>query len=91
VGFGPWSYIPQSLTPIWVLGYDLVLSPDGVQENWTALYNQLETVSQDILSRRLTLQGRSLCVTSLLFSRLWYKFRLFTPSTTQLNKFTRLG
>jgi len=79
------------LTPIRVLGYDLVLSPDGVQENWTALYNQLETVSQDILSRRLTLQGRSLCVTSLLFSRLWYKFRLSTPSTTQLNKFTRLG
>ena len=81
---------PQN--PIRVLGYDLVLSPEGVQENWDALLSSLESVSQDILSRRLTLQGRSLCVTSMLFSRLWYKFRLSTPETVaELNKFTRLG
>jgi hypothetical protein len=78
-------------TPIRVLGYDLVLSSDGVREDWDALYTKLESVSQDILSRRLTLQGRSLLVTSKLFSRLWYKFRLSIPPTDVLNKFTRLG
>ena len=78
-------------TPIRVLGYDLVLSSDGVREDWNALHTKLESISQDILSRRLTLQGRSLLVTSKLFSRLWYKFRLSTPPTDVLNKFTRLG
>ena len=78
-------------TPVRVLGYDLVLSSEGVQEDWDALYDSLVSVSQDILSRRLTLQGRSLCVSSLLFSRLWYKLRVSAPSTTVLNKFARLG
>ena len=77
--------------PIRVLGYDLVLSPDGVQEDWDALYNKLESTSRNILSRHLTLQGRSLLVTSKLFSRLWYKFRLSSPPLDQLRRFTSLG
>ena len=81
----------NSRIPIRVLGYDLVLSPDGVQEDWDALYNKLESTSRNILSRHLTLQGRSLLVTSKLFSRLWYKFRLSSPPLDQLRRFTSLG
>ena len=77
--------------PIRVLGYDLVLSPDGVQEDWDALYAKLESTSRNILSRHLTLQGRSLLVTSKLFSRLWYKFRLSSPDQDGMRRFLNLG
>src|SRR5262249_7603065 len=77
--------------PIRVLGYDLVLSSDGVDEDWNALYSRLETVSEDILSRQLSLQGCSLLVNSKLLSRLWYKCRLSSPTTSQLTRFTGLA
>ena len=78
-------------TPIRVLGFDLVLSPDGVQEDWDALYTKLESTSTSILSRHLTLQGRTLLVTSKLFSRLWYKFSLSSPPHEMLTRFSNLG
>ena len=78
-------------TPIRVLGFDLVLSPLGVQENWEALFTRLESTSRSILSRHLTLQGRSLMVTSKLFSRLWYKFSLSSPPSDMLTRFSNLG
>ena len=62
--------IQNPVVPFRVLGYDLVLSPDGVQEDWGALYQRLEQVSRDILTRQVSLQGRSLLVSSKLFGRL---------------------
>jgi hypothetical protein len=77
--------------PFRVLGYDLVLTPEGIQEDWDALYARLERASHDILSRSISLQGRCLLTTSKLFGRLWYKCRLSSPSRPQLLRFTRLG
>lgn len=89
VSLGLSSHNP--LIPIRVLGYDLVLSPDGVSEDWDQLYTKLESVSRDILSRHLTLQGRSLVVSSKLLSRLWYKFRLSSPPSDALSRFSKLA
>ena len=77
--------------PFRVLGYDLVLTPDGVQEDWDALYTRLERVSSDIVRRHISLQGRCLLTTSKLFGRLWYKCRLSSPSCQQIKRFTKLG
>jgi hypothetical protein len=77
--------------PFRVLGYDLVLSPDGVQEDWNALYARLERISQDITSRHISLQGRCLLTNSKLLGRLWYKCRLSSPPRQLLLKLTRLG
>jgi len=78
-------------TPIRVLGYDLVLSPEGVQEDWDALYARLQRTAFDITSRQCSLQGRALLTSAKLSSRLWYKFRLSSPSKQQLTRFDTLA
>jgi hypothetical protein len=83
--------VHNPLTPLRVLGYDLVLSSSGIQENWDALYTQCEAVSRNILSRHVSLQGRALLTTSLLSSKLWYKCRLSSPPANMLKKFHKLA
>jgi hypothetical protein len=77
--------------PLRVLGYGLVLSPDGVQEDWEALYQQCKLVSINILRRNVTLQGRVLLTNSLLTSKLWYKCRLSSPPTITIHNFEKLA
>jgi hypothetical protein len=74
-----------------VLGFDLVLSPDGVQEDWNAIYARLEQSAYNLATRQCSLPGRALLCTSKLFSRLWYKLRLSSPSSQMLTKFDNLG
>ena len=68
-----------------------MLSPEGVQEDWSALYRRLERTSQEILARQVSLQGRSLLVNSKLLGRLWYKCRLSSPTRAQIGRFTQLA
>ena len=89
MGVGLRSHDPS--TPIRVLGYDLVLSPEGVQEDWDALYARLQRTAFDITSRQCSLQGRALLTSAKLSSRLWYKFRLSSPSKQQLTRFDTLA
>jgi hypothetical protein len=77
--------------PFRVLGYDLVLSELGVKENWTALYRECKTVSHNIRQRHVSLQGRAMLTTSLLSSKLWYKFRLSMPSPGLIRAFRDLA
>jgi exonuclease III len=83
--------VHNPLHPLRVLGYDLVMSPLGVQEDWNALYSKCEQVSRSIIARHVTLQGRALLTTSLLSSKLWYKCRLSWPDDTVLKRFTKLA
>src|SRR6185295_2710908 len=41
--------------PYRVLGYDLVLSESGVEENWNAIYRECKTVSHNIRQRNVSL------------------------------------
>ena len=66
--------------PISVLGYDLLRSPEGVSENWTALFDEMKAVANTLSTRSCALQGRALLVNSLVLSKLWYKGRLSSPS-----------
>src|SRR6185295_16190626 len=77
--------------PYRVLGYDLVFSESGVEEDWAALYRECKTVSHNISQRNVSLQGRALLTTSLLSSKLWYKFRLSMPPPGLLKAFRHLA
>ena len=66
--------------PIRVLGFDLILNPDGVKEDWMALYTQMQAVANSLVSRRCSLQGRALLANSKVLSMLWYKGRLSIPN-----------
>ena len=77
--------------PFRVLGFDLVYSSEGVQEDWDALYHRLVSLADSFLQRNVSLQGRVLLVNMLLTSRLFYKFRLSTPSGNHLRLFQTLA
>ena len=70
--------------PITVLGYDLLRSPDGVSENWQALFDDMQAVAYKLCTRSCALQGRALLVNSMVLSKLWYKGRLSSPPATML-------
>jgi hypothetical protein len=74
-----------------VLGFDLLLSPEGVQEDWSALYSSMHTVAQRLTGRSCALQGRTLLAQSLVLSKLWYKGQLSSPSAPHYTSFRRLG
>jgi hypothetical protein len=74
-----------------VLGFDLLLSPTGVQEDWSALYSSMEAVAQRLMSRSCALQGRALLAHSLVLSKLWYKGQLSSPTAPHYANFRRLG
>jgi hypothetical protein len=78
-------------TPFRVLGFDLALSPEGIREDWDALYTRLRSQVPHILQRNVSLQGRVLLVNTLLTSRLYYKFRLSSPTGNQLRLFQTLA
>ena len=77
--------------PINVLGYDLLRSPEGVSENWTALYDDMQAVANKLCTRSCALQGRALLVNSMVLSKLWYKGRLSSPSATLLSSFRTMA
>jgi hypothetical protein len=77
--------------PLRVLGFDLIRSPSGVQEDWPALFDSMRSVALSLRSRSCALQGRVLLVNSMVLSKLWYKTRLSSPSTVQLRDFKALA
>jgi len=77
--------------PFRVLGYDLALCPEGIQENWDKLYRELTALANGLLQRNVTLQGRVLLTNMLLTSRLQYKLRLSMSSDTRLRSFQNLA
>jgi hypothetical protein len=77
--------------PINVLGYDLLRSPEGVSENWTALYDDMQAVANKLCTRSCALQGRALLVNSMVLSKLWYKGRLSSPSGALLSSFRTMA
>src|SRR6185312_13768084 len=68
--------------PIRVLCFDLLRSPEGVQENWQALLTSMRAAANKLRTRSCALQGRALLVNSKVLSKLWYKGRLSSPSGT---------
>ena len=70
--------------PITVLGFDLLRSPEGVSEDWSALYDDMQAVADRLCTRSCALQGRALLVNSMVLSKLWYKARLSSPSGPML-------
>jgi hypothetical protein len=77
--------------PIRVLGFDLLLSPEGVREDWSALYNSMHTIAQGLMTRSCALRGRTLLAKSLVLSKLWYKSQLSAPGFAHCSHFRRLG
>jgi len=77
--------------PIRVLGYDLILSPSGVQEDWSQLYDSMRATAMALRGRSCALQGRVILAHSLVLSQLWYKTRLSNPSHNQISAFTALA
>ena len=77
--------------PIRVLGYDLILSPSGVQEDWPQLFTSMRATAMALRGRNCALQGRVLLANSLVLSQLWYKTRLSSPSYAQLRDFKTLA
>src|SRR6185295_20290250 len=77
--------------PLHVLGYNLVLSPEGVQEDWPALHDALRAKAHSLQRRSCDLQGRVLLANSMVLSKLWYKLRLSSPSLAQLSAFRAIA
>src|SRR5262245_7694035 len=77
--------------PIRVLGFDLILSPEGVQENWPALVDKMRTAANKLRTRSCALQGRALLVNSKVLSKLWYKGRLSSPPSTLIRSIRALA
>jgi len=77
--------------PFRVLGYDLALCPEGIQEDWDKLYREFAALANGLLQCNVTLQGWVLLTNMLLTSRLQYKLRLSMPSDTHLRSFQNLA
>src|SRR5499427_534161 len=77
--------------PIRVLGFDLVRTPDGVRENWSALYQRMQATADLIATHSCSLQGRVLLANTMVLSQLWYKARLSTPPASDIKNFRDLG
>ena len=77
--------------PIRVLGFDLLRSPEGVQENWQALLTSMRAAANKLRTRSCALQGRALLVNSKVLSKLWYKGRLSSPSGTIIKSIRTLA
>src|SRR6185295_10946361 len=76
--------------PFRVLGYDLALTPEGVKEDWPALFDSMRTTAHSLRSRSCALQGRVLLTNSMVLSKLWYKVRLSSPSRSQFQNIQKL-
>jgi hypothetical protein len=74
-----------------VLGFDLLLSPAGVQEDWSALYSSMHAIAHRLTGRSCALRGRALLAQSLVLSKLWYKGQLSSPTAPHYAAFRRLG
>jgi hypothetical protein len=83
--------IQDPSSPFRVLGFDLALSAEGVQEDWTALTATMHTTAQSLLTRSCALRGRALLAKSLVLSQLWYKGQLSAPSPAQLTNLRQIG
>ena len=77
--------------PIRVLGFDLILSPEGVQENWPALIDKMRDAAHKLSRRSCALQGRALLVNSKVLGKLWYKGCLSSPSGREIKDIRALA
>ena len=84
-------FVHPSANPVQVLGFDLSLSPSGVAEDWSALYQDMSTTATRLSSRSCALQGRTLLANSMVLSKLWYKGQLSSPSLTVLRHMKALA
>ena len=73
-------------TPIRVLGFSLTLSSFGIATDWNALTHQLTDTSTRILSRNVSLFGRTMLVNTLLLSQIWYQLLLSKCPSQWMNR-----